>query len=147
MSVATFKAVSRRLNGFTVESEAGGFKIIMDEPESAGGANKGMTPMDAVLCALGACQTVTASLYAKGHGIDLEEFWVELEGDLDLGSYRRNSEKSPMFEQIRFTMHIKSNSPKEKIENFIEFVEGICPVGNSLKGKVDFVLEDIVVEQ
>ena len=38
---------------FTQMTEAGSHHLFVDEPESAGGANKGATPYDHLLIALG----------------------------------------------------------------------------------------------
>ncbi len=54
MPSVTYKATSRKLpGGLAVESESRGFKIIIDEPKSVGGTDTGMSPVEAVLCALG----------------------------------------------------------------------------------------------
>nr|WP_223814532.1 OsmC family protein [Thermoanaerobacterium thermosaccharolyticum] len=59
MAIETFKAVSRKLpEGLAVESEVRGFKMLLDEPKEMGGTNKGMNPVEALLCALGSCQTI-----------------------------------------------------------------------------------------
>lgn len=56
MAVETFKAVSKKLpEGLAVESEVRGFKMVLDEPKEMGGTNKGMNPVEALLCALGSC--------------------------------------------------------------------------------------------
>ena len=82
--LTTFKANAKKLpNGLQVETNARGFKILMDEPEELGGTNAGMNPVEAILCALGACQTIVASAFAPAHDFTFEEFHVELEGDLD----------------------------------------------------------------
>lgn len=66
MAIETFKAVSRKLpEGLAVESEVRGFKIILDEPKELGGTNKGMNPVEALLCALGSCQTIVAAAFAQ----------------------------------------------------------------------------------
>ena len=47
MAAATFKAVfCKGKEGLVAESESRGFKIIMDEPESLGGIDKGMNPVE-----------------------------------------------------------------------------------------------------
>ena len=147
MAIKTFKAVSRKLpEGLAVESEVRGFKIVLDEPKELGGTNKGMNPVEALLCALGSCQTIVASAFAKAKGIDLQDFWVELEGDLDTDGFMGKADVRPGFQEIRFKMHIKSNSPKEKIEEFVKFIENTCPVGDSLANPVRLVLSDVVIE-
>ena len=55
----------------------------MDEPKELGGSDTGMNPVEMLLCALGSCQAIVAKSFATAHGIDLHDFLVVLEGDLD----------------------------------------------------------------
>ncbi|ABY91553.1 OsmC family protein [Thermoanaerobacter brockii subsp. lactiethylicus] len=147
MAIETFKAVSRKLpEGLAVESEVRGFKIILDEPKELGGTNKGMNPVEALLCALGSCQTIVAAAFAQAKGINLQGFWVELEGDLDTDGFMGKAGVRPGFQEIRFKMHIKTDAPKEKVEEFAKFIENTCPVGDSLANPVKLVLSDVIVE-
>ena len=133
MAKETFKTISRSVNGLVVESTARNFKIIMDEPEGLGGTDTGMNPVEALLCALGSCQVIVARAFAGANGIDINDFWVELEGDLDPDGFLkgvpgvRNG-----FSAIRTTMHIKTDAPAEKVKAFAKFIESRCPVGDTL---------------
>ncbi|MGB9678815.1 MAG: OsmC family protein [Thermoanaerobacteraceae bacterium] len=147
MAIETFKAISRKLpQGLAVESEVRGFKVVMDEPKEMGGTDTGMNPVEALLCALGSCQSIVAAAFAKAKGIDLQGFWVELEGDIDVDGFMGKANVRPGFQEIRFKMHIKSNSPKEKIDEFVKFIEKTCPVGDSISNGVKLVLADTIVE-
>lgn len=46
-----------------------------------------MNPVEMLLRALGSCQVIVAKSFAKAHGIDLHDFLVVLEGDLDLDGF------------------------------------------------------------
>ena len=75
MNLHTFKAVSvLKETGMRVESEARGFKVIADEPKNLGGTDTGMNPVETLLCALGACQCMTARFFAMSLKIDLAEY-------------------------------------------------------------------------
>jgi len=111
-----------------------------------GGTNKGMNPVEALLCALGSCQTIAAVSFAKAEGINLQGFWVELEGDIDLDGFMGNSDVRPGFQEIRYKMHMKTDASKEKAEEFARFMEKRCPVGDSIGNPVKLVLSDVVVE-
>jgi uncharacterized OsmC-like protein len=116
MAKSTFKATTRLLNGVQAEAEARGFKIVIDEPLEKGGTNQSMTPMELFLCSLGSCQTIVAAMYAEFKDIDLQDFWVEIEGDHD-------REYTPGYTEIRVKTHIKTDSPPEDVKRFIEFLE------------------------
>ncbi len=146
MAVTTFKAVSRKLpEGLAVENKARGFKIIMDEPEALGGTDAGMNPVEAVLTALGSCQCIVAAAFAKAQGIDLQEIWVELEGDLDPAGFLKGKEGVRNgFQEIRMTLHITSDSPEEKVKAFGEFIASRCPVEDNLLNTTPIVATTVV---
>lgn len=133
MAIQTFKAVSKLKSGLAVEASARDFKITIDEPASMGGSNTGMNPMEGLLAVVGACQTIVAASFAKAQGVDLQDLWIEMEGDLDpQGFLHGKAGVRPGFQEIRYVFHIKSSSPPEKLEAFREFVESRCPVSDTV---------------
>jgi len=149
MAVATFKAVSRKgKEGLAAESETRGFKILMDEPENLGGTNKGMNPVEGLLVSLGSCLVIVGSAFAKGQGVDLQDLWVETEGDLDPDGFLQGKEGvRPGFEAMRFTIHIKSSSPEEKLREFQKFIESRCPVSDTLGNGTRVTASELVIER
>ena len=142
-----FNASATKLpDGLQVKTESRGFKIIMDEPEDLGGTNVSLNPVEAVLCALGACQTIVAFAFAKAKGIRLDGFHVELEGDLDPDGFLGKSDVRKGFQEIRFTMHFKTNESMERIKEFSEFIEETCPVGDCLQNGVKLVKSGVVID-
>lgn len=144
--LTTYKAVAKSLpDGLQVETKAGTFKIIQDEPKSMGGTNIGMSPVETLLCALGGCQVIVARAFAKAHSISFEEFHVELEGDLDLDGFKGVAGVRPGYQEIRYKMIFKTNDDQEKIEAFANFIEHTCPVGDTLANGVKLVHSGIVI--
>ncbi|MCG7409578.1 OsmC family protein [Paenibacillus sp. ACRRX] len=143
--LTTFQAMAKKLpGGLQVEAQSRGFKILMDEPEELGGTNTGMNPVEAVLCALGACQSIVVAAFAQVQNFTYEEFHVELEGDLDPDGFMGLADVRPGFQEIRFVMHFKTNESQEKTEAFVEFVERTCPVGDCLAKGVKLVKAGVV---
>ena len=149
MPVVTFKTVSRKLpSGLAVESEARGFKIIMDEPQQLGGTDTGMNPVEVLLSALGGCQCVVGAAFASAQHIDLQDIWVEVEGDLDPDGFLKGAAGVRNgFQEIRMTLHLKSDSPVEKLKEFAEFIASRCPVEDNLFNKTRVVTQPIVIER
>lgn len=145
MTVTTFKAKSQLKENVLVEVEARGHKVIIDEPESLGGTDKGMNPVELLLSALGACQAIVARVYANQFEVDLQNFWVELEGDLDTDGFLNKSDIRPGFLEIRYTFHIETNAPDEKVQAYKEFIEAHCPVGDSIANAVN-LKSKVVIE-
>lgn len=147
MARNVFRATAKSLaQGLAVETEARGFKVQLDEPEALGGTDTGMNPVELVLCALGACQTIVAKAFAPKFRIDLEEFWVELEGDLDPDGFMGISDVPKGFTEIRYTMHFRTNASQEHVEKFAAFIEKTCPVGDTLQRPIQLVTAGVVVE-
>ena len=147
MAVETFKAVARGKEGLAVETDVRGFKIRFDEPEEMGGTNTGLNPVEGVLSCLGACQAIVAAAFAAEFGIDLQDFWVELEGDLDPDGFMGLSDVRPGFLEVRANMHIKSDAPEDKLAEFVEFIEKRCPVGDSLGHGIKVAAATLTVEK
>lgn len=147
MAVATFKATSKLVSGLAVDTTVRNFTIRMDEPPSLGGNDTGMNPVEGVLAALGSCQVIVAAAFAKANGINLQDFWVELEGDLDTDGFLKGAPGiRPGYNEVRFTMHIKTDSPAEKVEAFQKFIESRCPVGDTLSLGTKLVASKIVID-
>ena len=143
--ITTYKATARRLkDGLQVETESRGFKIIMDEPRDLGGTNTAMAPVEALLCALGACQAIVASAFAKSQKFVFEELYVELEGDLDPDGFLGLADVRNGFQEIRYKIHFKTKESQEKTEAFAKFVESRCPVGDCLLNGVKLINSGVV---
>lgn len=84
---------------YAVKIDAGGHKIIADEPASNGGANTGPAPYDLLVASLAACTAITLRMYAdrkqwplrsatvgvhytRKDGVEVIERTLHLEGDL-----------------------------------------------------------------
>lgn len=147
MSILTVKAKTSLKENVLVEAEARGHKIIIDEPANLGGTDKGMNPVEVLLSALGACQSIVARIYAEKCGIDLQNFWVDIEGDIDTDGFLGKSDVRPGFESIRYTFHIETTASEEKVEAYKEYIEAHCPVGDTIANTVNLVSSKVIVEK
>jgi uncharacterized OsmC-like protein len=146
MAVTTFKAKTFLKENVLVESEVRGHKVIIDEPISLGGTDKGMNPVELLLSALGACQSIVARTFAEKFDIDLQNFWVELDGDIDIDGFLGRSDVRAGFQTIRYTFHIETTAPNEKIEAYKEYIEAHCPIGDTIANTVNLVSTKVVIE-
>ncbi|MCK9537259.1 MAG: OsmC family protein [Bacilli bacterium] len=146
--LTTFKAYAKKTPmGLQVETTARNFKFILDEPTELGGSNTGMNPVEALLCALGACQTIVAFAFAKKHKINLDGFKVKLEGDLDPDGFLGLADVRKGFQEIRFEMHFKTDASQQEIEKYADFIEATCPVGDCLNYGVKLVKSGVVINK
>lgn len=65
-------------DGFLQEVVAGAHQLLSDEPAAAGGTDRGATPYDLLLAALGSCTSMTVAMYARRKGWPLERVTVRL---------------------------------------------------------------------
>ena len=145
--LTTFKANAKKLSeGLQVATESRNFKVLIDEPIKLGGTNKAMSPVELLLCALGGCQAIVAAAFAKSQHIKFEEFHVEIEGDIDLDGFMGLTDVRSGFQEIRFTMHFKTDESQEKMEKFSEFIEKHCPIGDTIANKVRVVKSGVVID-
>lgn len=142
----TNKITATKVGKVAVEVQARDFKILVDEPQESGGSDSGMNPVELLLCSLGACQVVAAAIFARQLKVDLEELWVELEGDMDSAGMMGYSGIRPGYQNIRFVFHIKTDSPPEKVQVLFDLVEQRCPVGDSLRNGVPFEKSKVILE-
>lgn len=145
-NVQTFKATAHLKDGVQVVTRARQFELVIDEPKSLGGTDTGMNPVEALLASLGACQSIVARVYAPKFDVVLEDFRVDVEGDLDLDGFFNRSEVRPGYSDIRYTFYIKTPSPAEQVERFVEFLESKCPVGDTIAAPVNLIRNRVVIE-
>lgn len=133
MANEVFKSTAKLTEGMKVECTSRNHTIFLDEPKELGGTDTGMNPVEAVLCALGACKCIVARCFARAYKIDLQDFRVEVEGDLDPDGFMgKNKNVKIGLSAIRTKIYIRSSSSKEDIERFIEFIDSTCPVADTL---------------
>ncbi|MEH7299345.1 OsmC family protein [Neobacillus drentensis] len=146
MPKTTFKASAHLQEGVKVLAKSRNFEFTIDEPKNLGGTDTGMNPVETVLAALGACQAIVARVYAKKFNIQFENLRVDVEGDLDTDGFMNISDVRRGYSEIRYNIHIATNAPKEKVAEFVQFIEKTCPVGDTLANPVSLKLNDIVIE-
>lgn len=144
MEMTTFKGTARSVEGLRVEGKSRGLRTMFDEPEELGGTNEGMNPIEMLLNSLGACQVITAKLYAEQYEVPIEEMWVDIEGDLDLEGFKGVPGAQVGLQEIRFQMNFVTSAPEEKVRALAAEVERRCPVGATLASSVKIHETDIV---
>ncbi|WP_071458653.1 OsmC family protein [Bacillus massilinigeriensis] len=147
MPKTTFQATAHLQEGMQVKAKCRGFEITIDEPKELGGTDTGMNPVELVLSALGACQAIVARCFARKFKIEFDEFWVEVEGDLDTDGFMKQTDVRRGYSDVRYNIHIKTDAPKEKVEEFVAFIEKTCPVGDTIANPVNLKLNEIIIEQ
>lgn len=136
MATVTFKSdVNWKGEGVASIADLNGKKIIIDEPENLGGKDEGPNPVEYILGALGGCINVLVTSFADQFNVVVEDVQVHIEGDLDPdGFLGKNPNVRKGYEEIRYSVELKSPSNKEDIDALLEHVDKNCPVKDTLEG-------------
>lgn len=133
MAQTVFKATVTSPGGLEMKVESRGFIFTIDEPENLGGTNKGMNPVEVLLGALGACIGICIQSFAPVHHIKVNSFTVNLEGDLDPDGFMGiNPDAKKGYSEVRTYIEIDADNSEEEIHEFIKFVEGVCPINDTI---------------
>jgi uncharacterized OsmC-like protein len=144
--VKTVKAhVESTGNKLQIEAGARNFTITIDEPKPRSG-DTGMNPVEALLCALGACNSIATTVFAEKDAAGLEKISIDLEGDLDSDGWQGiNPDVRPGYQEVRMAISAKAKDP-EKARAAIELAEMRCPVSDCVRNPVPLKVTSISVE-
>jgi putative redox protein len=129
------KVTATRRQGFTHDVEIqGGHRLVVDEPEVAGGANEGPSPTRTVAAALAACTAITVEMYAGRKGWDIGEVQVEVEMEYGDHSVPRS---------FQVTTYLPGELSSEQAER-VRAIAAKCPVHRLLAHDRDVEITDRV---
>lgn len=137
---AVHRASVRLDRGLTVEASARSFRLLVDEPESFGGADAGPNPEEVVLVGIGACQAITAGLYAGLMGIAIARYEVDVRGYLDLRGFYGLAEPEEGltgFTRVVCETRMEADAPPRELERFQRLVEERCVGHGTLRQPVE----------
>ena len=133
----TYKTHLKKDEGLRSKATIRDFSITIDEPEKLGGTNKGPNPMEILLASLAGCLDFTGTIIAEEMGYELQEFELEVQGDLDPRGAMGKADVPMGFQEIRVDVKDVKGIPKEDIPEFIEKIQNRCPVDNTLEDGVE----------
>lgn len=103
----TMKATINWRGNALMQGESGsGHNVMVDGPESIGGLNQGMRPMELMLMSVGACSTVDVISILKKARQDVTDCIVEVEG-------KRVDAVPAVFERIHLNFKVSGNDLDE----------------------------------
>ena len=132
-------------NKLQVKTGSRGFEITFDEPEDSGGGNTGMNPVEGLLCALGACNTIATLIFAGASKTGIDSLEVDLEGDIDPDGFMGlNPNARNGFEEIRISVNAKGPDASA-LREVIDQAERQCPVSDTVKNPVPVIVTSVRV--
>jgi len=120
---------TRWTGGMRAVTTAGGFEVVVDEPETAGGTDTGPQPTDLLLASATSCFALAMAYVAARRGITLDGLKVTGVGAYD----------GPRF--ARISLSVTSGSPRSVLEQLVPDAERLCYVTNTLRRPPDLTIE------
>jgi putative redox protein len=115
------RRVSARWDGgLRAVVDAGRFQLIVDEPESSGGTDRGPQPTDVLLASVASCFALAMAHVARKSGIELPDLRVVVTGTYD----------GPRFSAVAISLMSTANRPA--VEQLIPEAQRVCYVTNTL---------------
>jgi putative redox protein len=123
--------------GLAQEIEAGGHRLIADEPIEAGGTDTGASPYELLLAALGACTSMTISMYARRKRWPLEGVTVRLRhAKIHAEDCAECETKEGMLDRIEREITLTGPLDAEQRGRLLE-IANRCPVHRTLVSEID----------
>lgn len=124
---------------FQCQITAGNHQLIADEPIAMGGTDKGNTPYDYLMSALGACTAMTMKMYAQHKGWAFERFDVAVTHDKLATQAGSDSVNSPT---DRLTRHISLQGElTDEQKQRLLAIANKCPIHKTLSHPVEVITQ------
>lgn len=121
--MATVTVTSRSTGGATFCAETRGHLMVCDVPEHLGGTDTALTPVEALLGALGNCLGTVIALVCRSKQLPYEGMFVEVSADLDEQAHRLDN----------FVVTVHMPGPvDEATRRAVLAAEPLCNVHNTL---------------
>ena len=121
---------------YYTEVVASGHRLTVDEPESVGGTDRGGTPYDLLLGALGSCTSITLRMYADRKSWPLEEIVVRLSHAKIHASHCETCETAEgKVDRIEREIELIGELSREQRARLLEIADR-CPVHRTLHSEI-----------
>ena len=123
--------------GLAEEIAAGRHRLVADEPVEASGTDTGPSPYELLLAALGACTSMTLSMYARRKRWPLERVTVRLQhARIHAQDCAECETKEGMLDRIEREIGLAGPLDAEQRERLLA-IANRCPVHRTLVSEVD----------
>jgi uncharacterized OsmC-like protein len=123
--------------GFAQEISAGKHRLTADEPVDAGGTDRGPSPYELLLAALGSCMSMTIALYARGKEWALETVVIRLTHSRIYAQDCADCvvRDDTLLDRIETEITLTGRLTAEQEQRLIEIAHK-CPVHRTLKSEI-----------
>ena len=133
--------VSTAHEGFFTELFANGHALVADEPAAYGGTDRGPTPYDYLLAALGACTGMTLQMYARLKKIPLQKAIVRLSHEkIHAKDCAACEAADGKIDRMEREVELVGDLTDEQRQRMLEIADR-CPVHKTLHGEVEVITQ------
>jgi putative redox protein len=123
--------------GFAQEIIIGPHRLMADEPLDAGGVDKGPSPYDLLLAALGSCTSMTIGMYARRKTWPLESVTVRLRHSrIHATDCAECETKEGMLDHIQLDIQLTGTLTEDQRAKLLE-IANKCPVHRTLVSEIN----------
>jgi uncharacterized OsmC-like protein len=133
MTDLTFSVTGRSENAARLVAEARQFRLVIDEPPSLGGEDRGPNPVEYLLAAFIGCINVVAHLTAREMGLDLHHLEITATGALNPARLFGDTTADRVgFKTIEVVVRADTDADSPTLERWLDTVKTRCPVSDNL---------------
>ena len=122
--------------GFVQKITIGPHQLMADEPATVGGTDMGPSPYDLLISALGACTSMTVSLYARRKQWPLQSVTATLShAKIHAVDCQECETKSGRLDRIELDVELDGSLTEEQRARLLEIAKK-CPVHRTLTSEV-----------
>ncbi|MGB0575412.1 MAG: OsmC family protein [Alphaproteobacteria bacterium] len=107
--------------------------VATDEPDTMGGTNTAVSPLENVLVSLVGCDGVIIKGVADAIGFNYTGVDFECSGQIDVRGPKGVPGIRPYFEKIALKIVLHTDEPEDRVKKLQDNVEYRCPVMNLLR--------------
>ena len=123
-------------DGFAQEIAVGEHRLRADEPRTLGGTGTGPNPYDLLVSALGACTSMTVSMYARRKQWPLDSVIVSLRhSKIHADDCAECESKDRMLDQIECDIELRGDLTEEQRARLLQ-IANKCPVHKTLTSEI-----------
>ena len=131
----TIRAVAKLLEDMHIEGHVGKFHLESDEP------TWGRPPLQYFFAGAAFCLITQIARFAPLYDVPLEEVQADVRAEFNAADKFVTDNSNGAFEQVTYTITVRSSAPPEHVRLLIEHAERACHATQSLRQPVPVSLE------
>jgi len=125
-------------DGLTCSVEADGHSLVADQPEIAGGNDKGLPPSLYLEAALASCLAIGYRQRFAATGLSVSAIEVKVTATIDVcGQYGLDDAKLGFAGPVTYAVRVESAASDDAVREVLDWVDASSPLANILRQPVE----------